>query len=206
MPFTETEFFDIFARYNAAIWPLQIAAIAAGLAIMALLFFRPRPVWPIFTLLAALWAVNGIGYHAMFFSRIDPVAYGFAALFLVQTALLAATPRLFPGLSLQPSRDLRSGVALGLIAFALIVYPLWGHLAGHRYPAVPAFGVAPCPTVIFTLGVLMLARGRRRLWLSAIPMLWAVIGGSAAVLLGVPQDFGLIAALLLFLAFALRRA
>ncbi|MGC9371369.1 MAG: DUF6064 family protein [Paracoccaceae bacterium] len=206
MPFTETEFFAVFARYNAAIWPLQIAAFAAGLAIVALLLFRPRPAWTVFTLLAALWAVNGIGYHAMFFSQVNPAAYGFAALFLAQAALLAAAPRLLPDLSVQPTRDLRGGVALGLIAFALIVYPLWGYLAGHRYPAVPAFGVAPCPTVIFTLGVLMTVRGRRGLWLSAIPMLWAVIGGSAAVLLGVPQDFGLIAALLLSLAFALRRA
>lgn len=206
MPFTETEFFDLFARYNAAIWPLQVVALAAGLTIVALLLVQRAPVRPVCWLLAALWAVNGVGYHAMFFSQINPAAYGFAALFIVQSVLLAAAPRLFPDLSLRPARDLRTAVALGLIAFALVLYPLWGYLAGHRYPAAPAFGVAPCPTVIFTLGVLMLARGRRRLWLSAIPMLWAVIGGSAAVLLGVPQDFGLIAALLLALAFALRRA
>ncbi|WP_212524145.1 DUF6064 family protein [Actibacterium sp. MT2.3-13A] len=206
MPFSETEFFDLFARYNLAIWPLQIAAFAAGVAVVGLLFFGRGRIWPVFALLAALWAVNGIGYHALFFSQINPVAYGFAVLFLVEAALLAAAPALFPDLTLRVGRDLRTGVALGLIVFAMVVYPLWGYLAGHRYPAVPAFGVAPCPTVIFTLGALMLARGRRAAWLSAVPMLWAVIGGSAAVLLGVPQDFGLIAALVLAAAVRLRRA
>ena len=31
-------------------------------------------------------------------------------------------------------------------------------------------------------------------WLLIIPVLWSVIGASAAILLSVPQDFGLIAA------------
>jgi hypothetical protein len=48
------------------------------------------------------------------------------------------------------------------------------------------FGV-PCPTTIFTAGILMLARPR--IWpLSVIPVLWSAIGGSAAFLFGVAAD------------------
>jgi uncharacterized membrane protein YjjB (DUF3815 family) len=56
----------------------------------------------------------------------------------------------------------------------------------------PLFGVAPCPTTIFTLGMLLLSNASWRLF--AIPLVWSIIGGSAAVLLGVPQDYGLILA------------
>ena len=64
------------------------------------------------------------------------------------------------------------------------------------------FGVAPCPTVIFTLALLLLSNARWRLVF--IPLLWSAVGGSAAVLLAVPQDYGLIlaGALLLILRLA----
>ena len=54
---------------------------------------------------------------------------------------------------------------------------------------IPAFGV-PCPTMIFTAGMLMLATPRS--WrLSIVPVIWSVIGGSAAFLLGVRADYAL---------------
>jgi hypothetical protein len=45
---------------------------------------------------------------------------------------------------------------------------------------------------IFTFGVLLLASPPVPWWLLAIPALWAVVGGSAAVLLAVPQDWMLL--------------
>ena len=63
---------------------------------------------------------------------------------------------------------------------------------------MPTFGV-PCPTTLLTLGILSIANGRGSGLLLAIPVLWAAIGGSAAFLLGVPQDLGLIVAALLVL-------
>ena len=35
-------------------------------------------------------------------------------------------------------------------------------------------------------------------WLAAVPLLWSVIGGSAAFILNVPQDLGLVAAAVLW--------
>src|SRR5678815_5669775 len=60
------------------------------------------------------------------------------------------------------------------------------HLSVSR---IPTFGV-PCPTMIFTAGMLMLATLRS--WrLSIVPVIWSLIGGSAAFLLGVRADYGL---------------
>ena len=206
MPFSVVTFFDVFARYNEAIWPLQTFAYLAGLLVLAVLFRTSRlSTIIIISALAAMWAINGIGYHWIFFTEINPVAPVFAALFVVQAVLLLAAPWLFSDLAFAVSRDARSLVGLAMIAFATLIYPAWGAFAGHSYPATPLFGVAPCPTTIFTVGVLLLGNWRAVRWLLIIPAIWSLIGGSAAILLRVPQDAGLLASLTIILALAIRR-
>jgi hypothetical protein len=82
---------------------------------------------------------------------------------------------------------------MGARVYAALLYPLIGMATGHRYPALPMFGIAPCPVVLFTLGVLLLARAPLPRRLLVIPFLWALIGGTAAFLLGVAQDWLLLA-------------
>lgn len=195
MPFSADEFFSVFARYNHAIWPLQIGAYVAGVAVVAALTRRTRKAAiSIALILASMWAVNGIGYHLLIFSRVNPAARAFAVLFMIEATLLAASPWIFAGpISITVKADARSVFGLALIVFAALIYPVWGQLAGHAYPAAPVFGVAPCPTTIFTIGVLLMGNWPTVRWLLIIPAIWSAIGGSAAFLLGVPQDSGLIA-------------
>jgi hypothetical protein len=152
-----------------------------------------------------MWAVNGIGYHLTFFSEINPAAFLFAAVFVVQASLLIALPLRRPALRFVAEADIRSGAGLLLIFVAAMAYPFWGWAAGHGWPNTPVFGVAPCPTTIFTIGILLTGTWRVVRWLLIVPGLWAVIGGSAAVVLGVPQDFTLLAALALLVLFVVGR-
>jgi hypothetical protein len=80
-----------------------------------------------------------------------------------------------------------------LIFFGLLVYPILTHLTGHCYPAMPTFGL-PCPTTIFTIGVLLIAFPSGYQYLAMIPLLWTVVGSTAAFKLGVTADYGLIVA------------
>jgi hypothetical protein len=89
------------------------------------------------------------------------------------------------------SRVWTSWLAILLMGYALVAYPLLGLLLTHPYPETPLFGVVPCPTTIFTLGLLMLAQHPRPVVPAVIPLMWAIIGGSASMLLAVPQDWGL---------------
>lgn len=204
MPFSDEEFFSIFAQYNQAIWPMPIVAYVMGAITVGLLFWESRAsAIMIPTILAAFWMINGVGYHAMFFVQINPLATVFAGMFILQALLLGLSPLFFGNMKFRVRRDAHSVAGLALIVFAMLVYPVWGRLAGHIYPAVPVFGLAPCPTTIFSVGSLLLARWNAARWLLVIPAIWAAIGGSAAVLLGVPQDWGLIGTLLLLAVFAL---
>lgn len=202
MPFSTEEFIAVFAQYNQAVWPMPIATNILGVIVIGLLLWEGRvSAIMIPTILAAFWAVNGAGYHASFFAQINPLASFFTALFLFQAICLGLSPLFFGNMRFRLRPDARTAAGLALIVFAMLVYPLWGWLAGHVYPAIPILGLAPCPTTIFTIGVLLLANWTYARWLLIVPAVWAAIGGSAAVLLGIPQDSGLIASLVVIAVF-----
>ena len=64
---------------------------------------------------------------------------------------------------------------------------------GHTYPSNPTFGL-PCPTTIFTFGILIWTVKKIQIYVVIIPLLWSLIGFSAALNLGVKEDFGLLIA------------
>lgn len=192
MPFTLEQFLGVFAAYNAAIWPAQIIAAVLGLvAVAALWLKRPLASRLILSILALMWMWNGVGYQFLFFSSINPAAKLFAGLFMLQALLLAGCAVAARAVSFRTGSDLRSIAGFALIIYAMLIYPVLGISAGHGLMAGPMFGVAPCPTTIFTIGLLLLARGRWVVWLSIIPLLWSLIGLAAALQLGIPEDLGL---------------
>jgi hypothetical protein len=188
LPFTETEFFEVFTRYNAAVWPFQLvlfaAAVASFAAAMRRVSWAPRVMY---ALLAFLWLWMAVVYHALYFRSINPAASVFAAIFLLQAALLAWTVRT-PG-SIQPDRSLQGILGLALVVYALLLYPIVGAAVGHAYPANPTFGL-PCPTTLFTMGILLWARPTRPALLF-MPILWSIVGLTAALRLGVLEDSAL---------------
>jgi hypothetical protein len=201
LPFTLDQFLQVFAAWNTALWPLQVLATVLGVVSVVLLF-RPGPtaariIWGILSL---FWSVMAIGYYWMFFTAINPAAILFGALFLLQAVLFLVEGVIRGRIRFDQVTKARLGLAGVLVAYALIVYPLIGLLVTHPYPATPLFGVAPCPTTIFTLGVLAVARYPHVLRLALIPLAWSLVGGSAALQLGVLQDHGLPLAAGLWLA------
>jgi transposase len=69
LPFGIDEFFTVFARYNAAIWPAQLVAYALGALAVAAFWMNPERRKPvILAVLAFLWAWNGVAYHWLIFA------------------------------------------------------------------------------------------------------------------------------------------
>jgi uncharacterized protein DUF6064 len=204
LPFTKDQFFDLFAAYNEALWPSVIALWIASVVVSLLLFSSRRPTdrW-VSALLAAHWAWSGVAYHAAFFTRINPAAWLFATLFLVQAALFIWVGIIQGRLSFAPWRNAWARVAWGLVAYSL-VYPAINAAQHLSVSRIPTFGV-PCPTTIFTAGFLMLAAPRS--WpLAIIPVVWSLVAGSAAVLLDVRADYALPIAGIALAIFSMQRS
>lgn len=195
VPFSAEQFFGVFAAYNQAIWPFQILLVGAAVAAVAAAVWGGERAGPwIGGFLAALWAWTGIAYHLLHFLEINPVASFFGALFVLQGLAFFWWSVAWRRPTFEPAAD-AYGVAGGMILlYALLLYPLLGRLVGHGIVASPTFGT-PCPVVIYTFGLLLLAR-RVPAWLLIIPVIWAIIGSSAVLAFGVPQDAGLVVAAL----------
>jgi hypothetical protein len=205
LPFTPGQFLAVFAAYNRAVWPAQIVAYLLGLGMVpALLRPTRQSNWMVGAGLALLWVWTGVAYHALFFAPINKAANAFAALFVVQGLLFAHAALLRSDLCLSREHGLRSWLGWALIVYATLVYPLIG-AASHGYPAMPMFGITPCPVTIFSFGVLLLAQRPLPRRLLVIPFVWALVGGSAAFLLAVPQDLPWLASGLLVVPWLWRR-
>jgi hypothetical protein len=192
MPFSRDAFFDAFAAYNDAFWPVALMLWVATLIAFTLHSSERATTGGVFGLLAIQWAWSGLAYHAAIFTRINPAAWLFAGLFVAQAALLAWHGIARQRLEFSSDASVTVVVGYGLIAYGLL-YPVLALAGGHAYPGVPTFGV-PCPTMIVTTGFLTVLRGRVPVTLAIVPLIWAVIGGSSAFLLGVPADLGLLVA------------
>jgi hypothetical protein len=193
LPFTSEQFLAVFVNYNNAIWPVQIGAYLFGGAAIALTFRGTSNADRMIAgILAAMWLWTGIGYQGLFFSVINKAAYVFGGLFVVQSAYLVYSGVYRDRIGFGFRSNAASWVGVAFVAYAAIVYPLIGVSIGHPYPAMPMFGVTPCPLTIFTFGMLLLTTRLPSRWLLVIPFVWSLIGGSAAVLLRVPQDWFLL--------------
>lgn len=194
LPFTVEQFFAVFERYNHAVWPMQVVLVVLALVAVGLIRWPRSWSGPaVVLILAALWAWMGIVYHGMFFAEINPLAKAFAGFSLVGAFVFAWVGGVRRRVQFTRPHGGRVWVGWLLVSYALVVYPAWLQVSGHDYMSSPTFG-APCPTTIFTIGVLSLAASPRPRVLFAVPLVWSLIGGQAAFRLGVPQDFGLIAA------------
>jgi hypothetical protein len=187
LPFSREDFFDLFAAYNGALWPAVVALWVASVLASVWLLLSPRSHdrW-ISGLLAVHWAWSAVAYHVVFFTRINSAAWLFAATFLLQAALFFWLGVIRGRLSFMSPRTRWMVIGWFLVAYALL-YPAINAVEHGSVVKIPTFGL-PCPTTIFTAGLLLLAVPHSRT-LAIIPIGWSVIGGSAAVLLGVSADY-----------------
>ena len=91
-----------------------------------------------------------------------------------------------------------------VIAYAMLGYPFVGYLLGHVYPRSLPFGLVPCPTTVFTIGLLMLTDKKIPRVVLVIPAIWSVCA-VVPVISGIYEDAGLIIAGLICIPMLLRR-
>jgi hypothetical protein len=196
LPFTVEQFRSVFVRYNLWVSPAPWVLYGLALSGIVLLASGARRFYRIiYFILALFWLWSGVVYHIGFFTAINPAAYLFGGLFIAEGLLLAWFGLRPSQPSLEFSSKTRFLTGAFLVCFALVIYPAISFLVGHRYPATPTFGL-PCPTTLFTMGVLLWSKPPLPPRIVLIPLLWSAIGLTAAVQLGMYEDFLLLLGLL----------
>jgi hypothetical protein len=204
LPFSARTYYRLFELYNLELWPLQLLALALGAAVLALgRRSGERAGRAIAVILAVCWAWVAWGFHWQRYASINPAAGYFALAFVVEALLLLGLGGVRGRLVIAPATRLQRRAGLGLLLFALLVFPLMGPLLGRSWTQAEVFGMAPDPTALATLGVLLFA-GVRPVWgLFPIPVAWCLVSGATLWAMESP-DFAVVPlAVLLAVGFAL---
>ena len=128
MPFSVEQFLQVFADYNRAVFPFQLALVVMALVVAVLAakpFSSSNKIVSLF--LAFLWLWMGVAYHLAFFSKINPAAFLFATLFIAQGGLFFHEGVVRDRLEFRARQGLRGIMGLVLVLYALIAYPILGY-------------------------------------------------------------------------------
>jgi len=166
--------------------------LALGMIILWLLY---RPAQErrriISAVVAVLWAFVAGAFLWTRYATINWAAIYFAWLFAIEAVLLVR-------LSFRPGHDVAGTLGIGVFAFSLALYPLFAPVLGRGWRQAEVFGVAPDPTVLATLGLLLVAE-RPPWWTLVVPLLWCLVSGAMLWAMGSPEAWilGLAAVLVL---------
>jgi hypothetical protein len=200
-PFDAEVLASSYAQYNDAIWPAQIVALALALAVLWLCVSPQRHGGRVIgAILVAGWLWCGLVFFLQYMASLDFMAPVYGWIFVVQATLLLwglvwRAPQFHAG------SDPLGVAALSLAVFAVFGLPLISGLGGSGFAAARIAGLAPGPTVLFTLALLPLWRGRAVWLLLPIPLLWCGVAAVTGWALGVAES--LVVPLLALLALAL---
>ncbi len=173
MEFTYDSVVKVFARYNDAIWPMQVVAY---LLVFAAFFVVARKTKYsdriIAAILAFFWLWVGIRFWLPSAPSV-PLFYVIGGLFIVQGILfLLGVAK--PSVLYRFQENVFSYTGIALMLYAMIVFPVGALLMGRVYPQMGIVGLFPCPTVLFTCGLALCTDRKVPKYMLAIPLFWGI--------------------------------
>ena len=197
IPFSKDVFLGAVERYAEAAWPMQVLAFLLACAIVDLVR-KPRAGGSRLACgtLAAGWLWVGGVYYAQHVAALSWAAWIPAGAFTLQGVLLLLAGVVRDRVPLRYERGTMGNAGMGFMLYALFAYPVTALAAGVALKAAPVVGIAPDPTILFTLGLLLLVEGRVPLTLAVIPVAGAAANGVSAIMIGLPADYAMLPAAL----------
>ncbi len=191
--FSPRIYWRLFESLNVQAWPAQPLIVGAALA-WTNWGARQAGAFGAATARIALfgsacaWVASAWLFFAQRYAPINwAAAYATPAFALQALGLLALAA--FGGVRGQGD-PMRHRIGLAMLLWALLAHPLLAGATGRPWLQAEVFGLAPDPTAIGTLGLLLLLRGEtvaaraglRVLWL--LPWLWCVISATTLWTMG----------------------
>ena len=205
--FAPRTYYRLFELYNGEVWPGHLLGLSLGAAVLRV--SRQARIWvtpAAWVALAACWFWVAWAFLLQRYADINWAARWYAAGFAIEGGLLLLfsgfSARLraaggHAGIGLAPGMPRALGCALAI--FALAVQPWIGMLLGRPWRQAEVFGLAPDPTALATLGLLLIMRPAAApgsqlelasglVWmLWPIPVLWCLVSGATLWTMAAPE-------------------
>lgn len=194
--FSPFSYFRLFELSNEALWPWQIPLLLVAIGCGWLVKRADQHIaWP---LLAILWGFVAWWFFLRHYSQIYPAAEGFALFFIIEAVLLSLITFGNQSWIGDLERAPINRIGWTVFIYALLFHPLLTLLMGRPESGMELFGIAPDPTALGTLGLLLSRRGWMSKALAVIPLFWLLL--SSLTHLAMENFYGLIAPVMGYLA------
>jgi len=205
IPFTTEQFFQVITDYNITFFPVQILIVFLGIICLVLILSGKSYKDKLFgSYIGMLWLWIGIMYHLAFFTSINKAAYIFGILFILQGLVVLYETFRGDKLKFQFKGYTMDYIAYFFLIFAIIIYPILLYFLENSIYTTITLGL-PCPSTIFTFGFFMMTTIKFPKYLLIIPLIWTIIGTSAAFNFGVYPDYVMLIAAVIAVIYLLRR-
>jgi hypothetical protein len=198
--FTLERFLSYAAGYNLELYPVQYLMLGLGLIAILLVIFGTRNSNRFISgILAFFYGWIGIQFYMIFFREFMPVPFVFGLLFITQAIIFILEGSIRNRINFRFETDLNGLAGALLILYAILGYQALEYILGRGYPEILSFGMFPCPTVIFSLGILLWTDKKFPRYILIVPLIHALSGFIPAFIIGIIEDIGLIISGLLIL-------
>lgn len=174
--FSPRTYYRMIERHNVAVWPAQLLTTAIGIGILVgLRRPSPRQGRSIAGVLALLWMWVAWAFLLQRYATINWAIEYVVPLFVLEALLLVRFGVIGGKLSFAVGPEPRARLGAALFVLAILVYPALALILGKPWKQAEVFGVTPDPTVVGTVGLLLLTNSRLRWGLFPVPLVWCGI-------------------------------
>jgi len=182
--FSDKVYYRQFELYNHADWPLHLIAIIFSLVIIYTFWKKPAAAWSgwlIAVLLSLSWLWVAWAFLYARFYQIHVVANWYALGFVLQAGLITWYGVIKNQFRFTGESGARINVGLGLLFISLIIYPFIALMTGRNWLQFEMFFLAPDPTALATIAILVLYKAYSMLYV--IPITWLLISGVTLIVM-----------------------
>lgn len=192
--FAPRTYWRLFELHNAAWWQVVPLALFAAVAWLVWLRRGGVPAWRAGAAgLAAAWLFVAIAFTWQRYAPINWAATGFAGGQIALALVLATLAKRTDLRMAAPGPRRQSAWLLWL--WAVVVQPLLAPAAGRPWAQAESIALAPDPTALATLGLLLFAQAAStasRWWLRAawaLALAWCAISAATLLTMGAAQGW-----------------
>jgi len=145
-------FWNNVSAYNVSIFPMQIITLVVAVILTYWLLVKPsagiNKLMKAYLSFTFVWLVFMFPFEGVFKIIFGLLHLAIAILFFIDIFTAKIELKF-------PETSGKRYFMLFLIFSAFALYPLIEYMSGHLYPKILLFGIAPCPTTIFSLALLI---------------------------------------------------